>query len=1145
MAMLRILLRLSFIANFIFNIAQSIEVIIYRSIKFNITENFQVNYYYTRTLQETNNALKNLDDPKILFDFSPSIIEHYQLSSLCEELGVIHFVTDGSLDYFSNLAFSLSTSYKNYLSSIVSLLKYFNWSQGLIFNSYSYEFIEESLFAYSSSFKKIRVSSDSSIEDAVQKIAAPSGAQLYYIFTDNDNSLSIQTSLLSTKLIHTGDGILIGKDSYFEAIIEGALIIAEEGQEWSYSQEDYLSNSVSFIMSLLLSKEISIMTNYQLANILHSVCEHRFCKSSFSLVNIWNGERIIVGSLNSSHISIEKKIFFPGNSTSIPISTKKVLNLSINGGPSNPAPSPPNYDVPLYARGSFMAVSMINRDSEILENFELNLFDFDCGATSYNAIAGAACFTKDIDHFGLAHISSYSSSVVISQLKTFKSLNITIPIVGSTSSAISLNSTAIYPSFIRVALTDAFLASEIPTLLRALGWKKCAVLYQNEAWGQSAYSKVKEVAEQGGVEILNDPEYRVIPPGLTRDQVASYTHILQGILETKARLVLAFMYSNLMSYVFEKFYDLGARKGDLVIVSTLATAPADIGFNDSLLYKRLEIGVPMMVFQGSVWVGEFGQKVYNNLQKTYMTTPRTFACNFFDSAWFIASALDWMINRGQDYTDASKLNNTIRSIGITGCLGKIRMVKGTNDREMTTMDISSNDIVNGTIQIYRVGTFSPYGTHYLAINQPVIYGDNSTTKPSDLRLIDGSCPFPDKDIRTFSDGRIVVFAICFALGTITAVITFFIWKKWWNVKIENLTVKQEISIQDFVVGATIAVEFFQFASMGPDYRPINTFLAEIGDLLSLNLSSAIVFENNLYWIFFDIILALCFFWIVLCFIILFRLDEKLSSLFLFRFLGQLGDWFMPVLGNLCFIPFVSILLDIFVCDQSIGNNFSDSFLAKDCNQFCWQGSHIIYVILSILALLTYEPLAVFCRPLWQEFQSQLHVKTSPTFLMVKTGVQISLIVMNKTVKRAQATAHGFLFVLILALYDIFIFKKYPYNYPRFSWWQFISIIGVAWLSFLSTMNLLIGDNEAFYWVVLVFLGWINLCGIGLYVQWKKYPSLLFRPKGNDQSILFDFAFRFGKAAEKSIIRLNSSKKRTNPPESQRSFVMPVHNKENG
>ncbi|CAG9319126.1 unnamed protein product [Blepharisma stoltei] len=55
---------------------------------------------------------------------------------------------------------------------------------------------------------------------------------------------------------------------------------------------------------------------------------------------------------------------------------------------------------------------------------------------------------------------------------------------------------------------------------------------------------------------------------------------------------------------------------------------------------------------------------------------------------------------------------------------------------------------------------------------------------------------------------------------------------------------------------------------------------------------------------------------------IFRLDEKSKFV---DFVNWLGDFLMPILGYLGFIPFISICLNIFVCDKPIGNSFADSF----------------------------------------------------------------------------------------------------------------------------------------------------------------------------------------------------------------------------
>lgn len=149
-----------------------------------------------------------------------------------------------------------------------------------------------------------------------------------------------------------------------------------------------------------------------------------------------------------------------------------------------------------------------------------------------------------------------------------------------------------------------------------------------------------------------------------------------------------------------------------------------------------------------------------------------------------------------------------------------------------------------------------------------------------------------------------------------------------------MTEKKEISLQDFVVGATICVEFFQFCAMGPDYKNVISFFKDLTEIFSINLDGVISLKSEYYWIIIDAVLVGILFWVILCAVVLFRLDERYGRFFVFRILGNLGDKLMPILGNLCFVPFVSILLENFVCDQSIGENFTDSFLAQDCYQFC-------------------------------------------------------------------------------------------------------------------------------------------------------------------------------------------------------------------
>ncbi|CAG9325303.1 unnamed protein product [Blepharisma stoltei] len=574
----------------------------------------------------------------------------------------------------------------------------------------------------------------------------------------------------------------------------------------------------------------------------------------------------------------------------------------------------------------------------------------------------------------------------------------------------------------------------------------------------------------------------------------------------------------------EELYDLGVRKGDLVIGGWYQDLPSFMLINDTNLYKRLEVGIPIFTLVGEFWSGNLGQDALRRILSDYHSEPSAFSCFYSDAAYLVASALDYMINRGHDYNDPQKLMAAIRTTQFYGCTGSVSIEKGTNDRIVDRMIIEGLKLnLDGTASIYTIDNFRPFSSQVISIINPIIYADGSTEKPSEYRDINNRCPFPSKKMKTFQKGRGLLFGICFASALIMIAITFYIWRKWWNISVEPLHQKEEISIQDAIIAASIGIEFFQYASMGPDFKLISPLLSELSGLVSLNLEDVIKLENGVFWVVVDVVYGGIGLWILLCLVILLQLDEKFPYISLFRFLRWVSDFLMPILGNLCFIPFISICLDIFQCDTSIGENFTDSILAKDCYYFCWKGEHLVYAIISFFALLFYEPLAIFCRPLWQELQPTLHVKTVPLFLMVKTVVQTTLIVLNETVKRSSDIAHGLIFIIFMIFYAVFTFKFKPYNYSRFSWWQGLSIIGVIWLAMISMSGYIKNDQNLYISLFAVLLsGWCAIIIIGLYIQAKKYPSLLFRKKGYDPSTLFKFAFTFGKSSRISLEKLQQA-----------------------
>ncbi|CAG9316739.1 unnamed protein product [Blepharisma stoltei] len=1056
----------------------------------------------------------------ILLDLSEDLDIQYFLSKYCQDHFLVHLVYQDEFKYIDDSAYSIVPSLSSQKTAFLALMNYFNWTKGAVFNKKSYSALKDQFLLFSNDLSFLTVDSLTNIEDLISQSVVRMGATLYYLWTSSLESQKIQNALSNSKLLQKGSGILLNQESGYNCSVDGSLIITEIGMESIESSEEYFKTSIKNIISVILDHKIE---NYkELLKLLDTELPNHYKRNNFSIVNIQNQKRIIVGSIVNRNIQIFGNLIFPGNTNSIPDSAKKILHLSITAGTTNPGGSSSD-TTKLAAMGAFAAQDEINVNGEILANFQIDFFNFDCGVSIFNATFARACYSKDIDKLGHAHLTAFGSSVAIGQYKTFTYLNATIPSIGGVNGDGSLSSIQIFPFYVR--MFNPLMYSKWSMLLYSLGWKKIAVIYENSLWGEGVYKTLDSTAKQVGLEIINPESLRHIPGNLDRDTVKDYIDVFQAIVDSQARMVALLLLCPLCNYAIELFYDLGLKNKDVIFLAGTGDVLNWISTKDEYMYKRAELGVAMMRLSVPYWVGNIGKRARSEISLKYnISIPNTFGCCYYDSTLIAANALDFMINRGLDYSDPYKLMATLRNTKFIGCTGPVSISKGTNDRNFDFFYIEAIKLDNNRIPyIYLVGNLYPFGTQVISYANPLIYSDGSTIKPTDLRNELDKCPFPDKLVKTFNKGRGLLFGICITVCLMTAAITFIIWKKWWNISIEELKEKQEISFQDFVVGATIAIEFIQFSNMGPDYSIIGSFFYSIGNIFSMDLEDVIKLRNGIFWIVVDVVFGGIALWVILCIVVLLRLDEKWSYLWIFKFLGWLGDILMPILGNLCFIPFVSVCLDIFVCDQSISDDFTDSFLASDCFYFCWKDAHLYYAILSCFALIAYEPLAVFCRPLWQELQPMLHVKTLPLFLMVKTVVQSIFIGLNKTLKRSQDIAHGAVFILLMICYLVFVFKVHPYNYGRYNWWQGLSLVGVVWLSFWSTIAIWMKDQSISYvFLIILVVGWIALAIIGFYVQIKKYPSLLFSQKSRDTSMLFKFAFTFGKKSKVSLSKMKES-----------------------
>ena len=228
---------------------------------------------------------------------------------------------------------------------------------------------------------------------------------------------------------------------------------------------------------------------------------------------------------------------------------------------------------------------------------------------------------------------------------------------------------------------------------------------------------------------------------------------------------------------------------------------------------------------------------------------------------------------------------------------------------------------------------------------------------------------------------------------------------------------------------------------------------------------------------------------------------------LLKVFRYVASYAIPFIGNVLFIPIISILLSVFLCDQTMGDDIDDAILSKDCYVQCWQGEHLIHLTVSAILLILYVPMAAYLRPVVQAMHIHLHVITRPQYLIVKTMFQLLLIILSKTLQRSHHLIHAFFYLFLVIIFAIVVILMRPYNYARFNLWNFLALCGNIWLSIITILALYESarNNDL---IVAIFLGFIAIVIFGILFQTLKKNSHFPQYMTNPHSKHFEDKVRF-------------------------------------
>lgn len=846
---------------------------------------------------------------------------------------------------------------------------------------------------------------------------------------------------------------------------------------------------------------------------LNYISERQVTTSHFVLVNTqYNSTHKVVGEFDlvSKQLTLVGTVLYPGNLTTIPQVTRGRLEISFNSGLENPT-IPPTTSAAAFYLGQHLGVQAVNQRTDLLPHHTLVSNDVAFGATEWKEDWAVPRILASREKLGLAHVTGYASAVVVGCMAAFTRYNVTRPVIGSTNSLVELGNSTTFPLFARNGISIFYFAGLFARILPEIGWMKCAVLYGDDSFGLGLYAAFKTFSQYSHIEIINNATLRQIPSYASKETYRrNYTAHLSELFRCNARIVIIFLLDPAPQYLLELLFDLGARRGDFIITGPWISPYYFTTGSPNNVMKRREVLEGTVGVSPAGYIGDIGKELRRTIEAAYSIEPHVFMCLYYDSVLALAYALDACIQLGLDYEKPAQLMKVLRETRFHGCSGFVSWLSGSNDRTYVDYSFASvvRDPVSGNFSFKTVGLYSPTSLLLFNFTDSFTFADGGSVPPPDLRITHGKCPFEEKLVKSFPPGENVMIGVCMGIVGITMVFSAVLFTKVRKSRLLPIK-RREISVNDVVFMGTIGLEAVQLAAIGPDFKSLNGLVTRLARTLVMDIDDIISFNNGVYWLALNVAFGCVLAWGVLLIFAYLKAAKQCKDWCVCEFMAEIADTSLPLLGNVCFLPLLFVLIDVYACDHVVGYghlSYTDSILARDCYVHCWGEVHILYVVFASLALVCYLPSAMLLRPVWQSLQGSLHIQTRPSFLLLKSCVQVCLVCLSKTVKRWHPFIYSVLFLGILVVYFAVSSRVKAYNYSRVNLWLALSLVGVFELALTAFLNDTLQPQAAWVLVAAVAVLWFLCLVFGLVLQSLRLPSMLYRKKGRDFGKILRFAF---------------------------------------
>ena len=823
--------------------------------------------------------------------------------------------------------------------------------------------------------------------------------------------------------------------------------------------------------------------------------------AELSLFNMKNfaPTQVAAWSLSSRSFSFSgyQPIVWPGLGTSVPNDKIPIIKLGLLY-PATNADGTLNSDGTQAKNGFDVAISRINSTPDILGDYQLQAVYQDTLMSPDLAVVNLKIMSS-LNIVGIVGPAALDLSQAYAEASTASADP--KPIISYEASDSSLTEAAQYPSFLRTIQQDGMQAVAVAMLINLKNWKTIGVIYTTDSLGQGIYASFQSNVQTLDFTVKNSEAYRGIRVSLASDgSVAQESKddidaALNEIVRNQIKVIVFLGNPAISLELARAAYDKALHGSDYAWIGSIWITPSVMSALNSTYAaessKILEVLNGALSLAYLPAIGSLGASFTSAYEAAYSSPYTTSALLAYDTVYLFAYTMQSMISQGEDINSGLSLTNALRAIDFTGASGKVKFSVGTNDR--SAYGYSIVNVQEGQLVIaMEYDPLSPFLFNYTST---IWWGGNSSTRPTDTWSTVYDCPFAENMSSVSTEGVAIMIMIGGGLFILTLALSFFSYRKWKQLDIVQITTPTVRSWKDTLVQIQILIEYFQFLAIAPTFQSLEIVVQAASNIFMLDILKVAQSSKGDFWIMLGVVCGLCYFWFFLVLLIMANAESWLRKVPLCqRLLVLMNALYLPFYGNTMFLPSLALLLDTFVCDHQAQGK---AYVWRDCYMQCWGSEHQPYIIMAVIAILLYEPVAVFSRPLWQQAKTGLNIKIKPFFLLFKTCVQILLIAVGKSLQSITPLGHGIVFSILISAFTYITYRLKPFNYNRCNLWEFSSLLAVSYMSILATLSY-IGDATNVGWFIALMVGWIAI-GVGTVLFQRRFmPNMLVPSSENRQ-----------------------------------------------